>query len=108
MIYHMIKIEEWDLVKENTHYSPKSLETDGFIHCSDLHQVIKVSNFNFAESELLVLCIDESKLLSKVVYEDLYQLNEDYPHIYGMINVDAVVDSFIIKIGEDGTYNMPE
>ena len=43
------------------------------------------------EKDLIVLYIDEKKVNAKVVFEDLYDLNEDYPHIYGPLNTNAVV-----------------
>ena len=92
MILHIIRKQEWQLAKQSGSYKNKSLEEEGFIHCSNENQVCKVADTLYKDEEdVLLLYIDETKLMSKVVYEDLYQLGEKYPHVYGPINLDAVV-----------------
>ena len=92
MILHIIRNQEWQLAKQSGSYKNKSLEEEGFIHCSNENQVCKVADTLYKDEEdVLLLYIDETKLMSKVVYEDLYQLGEKYPHVYGPINLDAVV-----------------
>ncbi len=39
----------------------------------------------------MVLFIDTDKLLSNIQWEYSKSLNQDFPHIYGEINKDAVV-----------------
>jgi uncharacterized protein (DUF952 family) len=109
LITHITEQDLWHKAKETGTYVHKSLESDGFIHCSNLDQVIKVANYLFKGQEnLLLLYIDEKKVNSKIVYEDLYNAGEKYPHIYGPLNIDAVVEvhDFIPK--EDGTFQLPE
>lgn len=92
MILHIIRNQEWQLAQQLGIYKNHSLEEEGFIHCSNENQVCKVANNLYKEEkDVLLLYIDEKKLVSKVVYEDLYQLGEKYPHVYGPINLDAVV-----------------
>ena len=92
MILHIIRNQEWQLAKQSGSYKNKSLEEEAFIHCSNENQVCKVADTLYKDEEdVLLLYIDETKLMSKVVYEDLYQLGEKYPHVYGLINLDAVV-----------------
>ena len=92
MILHIIRKQDWQSAKQSGIYKSKSLEEEGFIHCSNENQVCKVADTLYKDEEdVLLLYIDETKLMSKVVYEDLYQLGEKYPHVYGLINLDAVV-----------------
>lgn len=92
MILHIIRNQEWQAAKQLGIYKNKSLEEEGFIHCSNEDQVYKVANSLYKdEADILLLYIDEKKLASEVVYEDLYQLGEKYPHVYGPINLDAVI-----------------
>lgn len=92
MILHIIRKQEWQSAKKSGIYKNKSLEEEGFIHCSNEDQVCKVANTLYKDEEdILLLFIDEEKLMAKVVYEDLYQLGEKYPLVYGPINLDAVV-----------------
>ena len=42
-------------------------------------------------TDLVLLHVDESKLTSKLQYDLSPSVNEYFPHIYGNINLDAVV-----------------
>ncbi|WP_307413511.1 DUF952 domain-containing protein [Paenibacillus sp. W2I17] len=37
----------------------------------------------------------DSKIKSKVVWEDLYNEGRQYPHIYGELNLDAVFHTYV-------------
>lgn len=66
------------------------IEADGFIHCSSVEYFWRVaSNFD----DMVLLCIDEDKLLSEVRYEDDDNCGRLYPHIYGVINNSAVINT---------------
>ena len=94
-VYCITTLEKWNHSKVRGEHVEKSLETEGFIHCSYRHQLLQVANKYFKGVEnLLILGIDPSLLNSRVVDEDLSGLNEVYPHIYGPINTEAVVDVF--------------
>ncbi len=83
IITHIVKEDEWNSIKGEKHYFPKSLKEDGFTHCSSLNQVCKVADYIFPSENGIILLIIETDLLdSKVIWEDLYNLNEEYPHIY--------------------------
>lgn len=109
IITHIIKNEEWNLVKGRTKYFPKSLEQDGFTHCSSLKQVCKVANYIYPkESGIILLVIETSKLDSKVVWEDLYNLNEEYPHIYGPINISSIIKVVDLKLNKHNEFELPK
>ena len=72
MIYHIAKLEDWEKAKGGGSYFVESLEKEGFIHCSNKDQVVDVANDLFkGKSGLVLLVVDEGKLSSKVVFEDL-------------------------------------
>jgi uncharacterized protein (DUF952 family) len=92
-IYHIAPPEIWELVKHNSTYSAESLETEGFIHCSYDHQLDGViERYYSVAPELVVLTLDIGKLTSKLVSEPSTG-GEVYPHIYGPINLDSVVNA---------------
>ena len=71
-------------------YGSKSLDTYGFIHCSDLDTYYLVApNFKDDFTEKVILLIDTDKLDSEVKWEDGGGL--DFPHIYGLLNREAIV-----------------
>jgi uncharacterized protein (DUF952 family) len=91
-IYHIVLPDTWEAVKNNSTYAAESLETEGFIHCSYDHQLDGViERYYSAASALVILKLDIGKLTSKLVSEPSTG-GEVYPHIYGPINLDAVVD----------------
>jgi uncharacterized protein (DUF952 family) len=68
------------------------LATEGFIHCSYPSQLEAVLKRYYSDVEkVLILKIDTDKLLSKLVKEPSTN-DEMYPHIYGRLNLSAVVE----------------
>ena len=92
IIYHITTQIEWQNAQLNGFYEAASLPIEGFIHCSKEHQVAGVLERYFnGKNNLLKLTIDVSKLTNKLIYELAPSLNEDFPHIYGFLNIDAVI-----------------
>jgi len=91
VIYHIISVNEWEKAKQEGAYAPNSLSNEGFIHCSTEKQVTGVANSLYkGRTDLIVLEIAEDQVDANIVYEDLYSLNQLFPHIYGVLNVNAV------------------
>jgi uncharacterized protein (DUF952 family) len=92
-IYHIILPEVWEQVKDKQTYEHESLATEGFIHCSYEEQLDDVIGRYYSDAdELVILKIDTGKLTSKLVSEPSTG-GEIYPHIYGTLNLDAVLES---------------
>jgi uncharacterized protein (DUF952 family) len=89
-IYHIIPRADWEGLPPGP-YRAASLQSEGFIHCSQLDQVARVANLFYAEQpELLVLGIDPEQLDSPVREEDV-GTGERFPHVYGPIRREAIV-----------------
>jgi uncharacterized protein (DUF952 family) len=89
-IFHLVSREEWD--PDLPRYAPDSLEAEGFVHCSTEEQLARVANAVFPDHrDLLVLEIDPTQVTAEVVWEDLYDLDENFPHIYGPVEREAIV-----------------
>ena len=92
-IYHVTEASVWNDAKQKGYYEAPSLKSEGFIHCSEAHQIAGVLERYFAEKTGLVkLVIDTDKLKSRYVQEWSPSVKDTFPHIYGTINVDAVID----------------
>lgn len=101
-IYHIVLPDVWERFKSRPSYQPESLTTEGFIHCSypsQLESVLK--RYYSSVGKVLILKIDTDKLLSKLVKEPSTN-DEMYPHIYGRLNITAVVDVHERVIKGDG------
>jgi uncharacterized protein (DUF952 family) len=92
-IYHVTTANDWSEAKTKNFYEHPSLTAEGFIHCSQEHQVAGVLERYFAgKTDLLKLVIDTDKLTSKFVFDWSPSTADTFPHVYGTINIDAVVD----------------
>lgn len=106
IILHITGHEEWEKAKLAGLYRGDTLDTEGFIHCSTLTQVTKVANFRFRnQRDLVLLCIDSEKVEADILYEGVEDL---FPHIYGALNVDAVLNVVEFACGEDGFFELPQ
>ncbi len=93
IIYHVTTTEDWNAAKQKGYYEHPSLKDEGFIHCSQDQQIAGVLERYFAgKTDLVKLVIDTDKLTSKFVFDWSPTTQDTFPHIYGPINSDAVVD----------------
>lgn len=91
MIYHVVSATNWQKAVQQGFYEADSLAIEGFIHTSQAEQVKGVlERYYKNQSNLLLLHIDESKLTSPLKFELAPSINEEFPHIYGRLNLDAV------------------
>ncbi|NNE98968.1 MAG: DUF952 domain-containing protein [Pyrinomonadaceae bacterium] len=90
-IFHIVLPKDWKKAEDEDFYEAKSLDSEGFIHCSFAGQIEDVLERYYSNVEtVVVLKIDPEKLTSKLVNEPSTE-DEIYPHIYGPINRDAVI-----------------
>ena len=91
MIFHIA--QQADVIEGRLagQYVCDSLTTEGFIHCclaTQLQGVIE--RYYQGASDLLLLGIDPGLLQAELRFENTVGGDEDFPHIYGPINLDAV------------------
>lgn len=92
IIYHIAPLNKWREALESGLYSADSLEKNGFIHCCTKEQTEGVLKTWFrGELDLILLEIDPALLSVEVKYEDSDGTGELFPHIYGPLNLDAVI-----------------
>ena len=62
------------------------------MHCSTVEQVPGVLTRYYKDvPNLMLLHIEESKLTAPLKYELAPSVNEEFPHIFGQLNLDAVI-----------------
>ena len=94
MIYHVTSRHNWEKALADGYYANPSLEIEGFIHCSKLEQVEGVLHRYFTgQKDLLLLHIEEKKLSSPLKIEWAPSVNEEFPHVFGPINFEAVIET---------------
>ena len=98
MIYHVVTQTDWQFALENGFYEAASLASEGFIHTSKENQVKGVlERYYKNQTDLLLLHIDEDKLIPQLKYENASSIDESFPHIYGRLNLDAVIKTTKIE-----------
>lgn len=117
MIYHITTRQALESAQPEGWYSPPSLASEGFIHCSQRRQILRVANAFYRDvPDLLILCIDEEAVESEVVFEDPIHpqgqphvdatSGELFPHIYGPLNLTAVVATVPLLATTEG-FSLP-
>jgi uncharacterized protein (DUF952 family) len=102
-IYHIVLPDRWEEMAAADEYTADSLATEGFIHCSTADQVERSLNrFYAGVPEVRVLAIDPALLASRLEYEPSH--GELFPHIYGPLNLDAVVSVETVTAGGGGRF----
>ena len=105
-ILHICSRLDWERAGQAGEYTAASLAPEGFIHCSTPNQVVKTANrFYRGRQGLVLLVIDAARLTAPIKYEaadaDLF------PHVYGPINLDAVVGIQEFAPDADGAFPQP-
>ena len=107
IIFHIARSEAW-ASRDPGSYRPEMFPVEGFVHCSTEDQVVKVADIRFrGQKGLVLLCIDTDKVTAEIRYENLEGGQELFPHIYGEINTDAVVEVTEFEPGAEGYFTLP-
>lgn len=107
MIHHITTRPEWDTALAEGAYRADTLASEGFIHASTREQVLDVANARFRGTpSLVLLLIDPDRVEAELRWEESEAGQPPYPHIYGPLNVDAVVDVVSFPEGPDG-FSLP-
>ncbi len=97
MIYHVTDKDHWEAALQKGFFEVPSLHSEGFIHASQKQQVAGVLERYYAgKKNLVLLHIDESKLTALLKYELAPSVNEEFPHIFGPLNTDAVIKTELL------------
>ena len=96
-IFHLTVPDVWEQARRDGALTMSTrdvtLAEEGFVHCSFAEQLAATAERFFGDlDEIVVLRIDPALLTSPVVVEDLYDAGQAFPHVYGPIDVAAVVE----------------
>ncbi len=93
LIYHITTKSAWENAKSVGTYSSPALKEEGFIHCSEKEQVPYIrTRFYPDQKDLILLVINTDLLKSQLVFEWSPSVEQTFPHIYGPVNLEAVVE----------------
>ncbi|WAL65478.1 DUF952 domain-containing protein [Amycolatopsis cynarae] len=107
MILHICAAGDWT----GGEYRAPSLDSEGFIHCSDPGTAHLPANALFAgRTDLVLVEIDPARLGVPVRWEagsPPHPAGVWFPHVYGPIRPEAVIAVHPFPPGPDGTFRLP-
>jgi len=104
LTFHLVAAEHYRDTDRQQPYVPAAFADDGFIHCTDgAENVAEVANRYYRDDHRMyvVLVIDKARVEPRIVYDDPGRI---YPHIYGALNRDAIVDLLPMLRAADGSF----
>lgn len=132
LIFHIANLGDWIAAKSAGEYRistrGRKLAEEGFIHAATADQVEGVANGIYRGSRGLVLLVIEAdrvkseirwepvsvenpearRIVSEVRQEDPKAAGEDFPHIYGPLNTDAVIEAIAFEPEYNGRFYFPK
>ena len=106
MLFHITTHSAWKLALDAGHYVPPRFASDGFIHLSEERQWFRTAQrFYRGTPDLVLLVIEESRLEAAVRREPAD--GELFPHLYGRLNLDAVVSVYDLPLNASGEVLAP-
>jgi uncharacterized protein (DUF952 family)/GNAT superfamily N-acetyltransferase len=116
VILHLTNSTNWIEAQQQGFITAPSLATEGFIHCSTEYQMRDVANKYYrGATDMVLVHIDPVTLASPLKWEPPAHIdgspslpNEPlFPHIYGVINLDAVIRVIDFPSNSDGSFDLP-
>lgn len=98
-IYHLALARDWAEAQVAGEYAVstlgRALAEEGFIHASreDQWRGVRERFYSDVTEPLVLLVIDPDRLHAEVREEEVPGSDETFPHLYGPINLDAVVEA---------------
>lgn len=113
LLFHVALPEDWAAAREAGEYRVstrgRTLDDEGFVHCSYPHQLEGVANRFYADlSEVVILHVDPDLLEADVRAEPAFEGGDElFPHAYGPIPTGAVISTTWWERGDDGVWRRP-
>jgi uncharacterized protein (DUF952 family) len=113
VIYHIALASDWEAALEAGEYRVstigRTLEDEGFIHASTNVQVRGVADAFYADvpEPLVLLAIDERRVTVPLQWDAVPGAAESFPHLYGPLDVTAVVLETPLLRDDTGRLQIP-
>jgi uncharacterized protein (DUF952 family) len=98
MIYHIATQTDWQNAIAQGFYTPEAFAAEGFIHACKAEQMEGVFDRYYKNKKgLIILHIDERFLKPPHTFVFVESSNDEFPHIFGPLNLEAVVEATILE-----------
>lgn len=104
-IYVLVPGVDYEAAVAQGSYRPASVDADGFIHGSPAEQLTRVANKYYADKrDVRLLYVDPRRVKAEIRWEPA--TGGLYPHIYGALNLDAVVRIRRVQADANGKFRI--
>jgi uncharacterized protein (DUF952 family) len=109
LIYKICPDALWREAKKAGRFTGAPVDiADGFIHFSTASQARETAQKHFSgQTDLLLVTVDAAQLGAALKYEPS-RGGALFPHLYGALELDAVVSVQALSLGADGVHEFPE
>lgn len=113
LIFHVSTAADWRAAQSVGTYTTSTLgvtlEQEGFIHLSRDSQagVVLAKYYADVAEPLTLLTVDTDRVTSPWRFDDVPGAELSFPHVYGPLNVDAVVDATPLARDAAGSWVLP-
>ena len=111
MIYRIAQPADWQQAQQTGFFASADLEAEGFIHASELAQVLETARHYYRASPGAVLLeLDEAALATagvRVEREWAAGRQAWFPHVFAPIPLAAVPRSWPFPVDEEGNAQLP-
>jgi uncharacterized protein (DUF952 family) len=108
-IYKICTSELWNEARQIGVFKGAAVDrSDGFIHFSTAAQVAETAAKHFSGQQDLVLITVDSEKLGPSLKWEVSRGGALFPHLYGDLDVSAVVSVEPLPIGSDGRHRFPQ
>lgn len=97
----------WEADFHDGFFGWATLKAEGFLHAADIHTVLDVANRKFAEETAMVLVTVAGERVTAQIRWEGKPEGVRYPHIYGLLNADAVTEVTDLEKDAKGQYKLP-
>ena len=92
IIFHFVKEPWWQRQSDQVNYVSENFLKEHFIHASTRTQLQATCNRYYNDEEVIYLLhIDTEKLTSTLKSELSSSIQEEFPHIFGPVNKEAII-----------------
>ncbi|MDR2628567.1 MAG: DUF952 domain-containing protein [Puniceicoccales bacterium] len=107
IVSHVATANQWE--SSGDFYCDCSIKKDGFIHYCTVENVVEIANDNLKKMQesLIILVIDVYRLNAIVRWEIGKKSGQKCPHIYGLLNRSAGIDTIKFEKDYSGHFLFP-
>ncbi|GAA4013046.1 DUF952 domain-containing protein [Hymenobacter fastidiosus] len=111
MIYRIADLVDWEVAQQTGFFASADLMAEGFMHASELYQVLATANRYYAgRADIVLLELDESELWMAAVpvQREYAEARDDYfPHLFAPVPLAAVVRALPFRPAAGGGHTLP-